>query len=137
MDENELLLGIEAMRRDGAYQSAEALRRKTKNGAAGMAGSASNSAEKAAIQLLLSTWDAIAVLLKGAKSKDKIYEVTPICHMYDVLEPAIQVFRKETPEFAVEFESLNKDYQAWLKKKKKSGTYVSAVCGGLMHARFG
>ena len=57
--------------------------------------------------------------------------------MYKALEPAIMHFRKEVPEFAAEFEKLNDEYNAWLKKKKKSGDYVSAACGGLLHARFG
>jgi hypothetical protein len=102
-----------------------------------MVGPQSTNEGKAAAQLLIVTWEAIAVLLRGVRTKDKIFEVTPICHMYDALEPAIKHFREEVPEFAAEFEKLNADYRAWLKKKKKSGAYVSAACGGLLHARFG
>jgi hypothetical protein len=136
MDENALLLGIEGMRSDSNYYAAEVLRRKV-GGAEAMVATDSNSDEQAAVRLLITTWDAIAVLMRGVRAKDKIYEVTPICHMYDALEPAIKYFRKQAPEFAVEFEKLNADYRAWLKKKKKSATYVSAACGGLLHARFG
>jgi hypothetical protein len=136
MDENALLLGIEGMRSDSNYYAAEVLRRKV-GGAEAMVATDSNSNEQAAVRLLITTWDAIAVLMRGVRTKDKIYEVTPICHMYDALEPAIKYFRKQAPEFAVDFEKLNADYRAWLKKKKKSATYVSAACGGLLHARFG
>lgn len=136
MDENALLLGIEGMRSDSNYYAAEVLRRKV-GGAEAMVATDSNSNEQAAVRLLITTWDAIAVLMRGVRTKDKIYEVTPICHMYDALEPAIKYFRKQAPEFAVDFEKLNADYRAWLKKKKKSANYVSAACGGLLHARFG
>jgi hypothetical protein len=136
MDQNELLLGIERMRSDSNYYAAEVMRRDL-GGAEAMVGLQSTNEGKAAAQLLIVTWEAIAVLLRGVRTKDKIFEVTPICHMYDALEPAIKHFREEVPEFAAEFEKLNADYRAWLKKKKKSGAYVSAACGGLLHARFG
>jgi hypothetical protein len=136
MDQNELLLGIERMRSDSNYYAAEVMRRDL-GGAEALVGPESTKERKAAAQLLIVTWEAIAVLIRGVKTKDKIYEVTPICHMYKALEPAIKHFRKEVPEFAAEFEKLNADYHAWLKKKKKSGDYVSAACGGLLHARFG
>ena|SRR5436309_3409107 len=136
MDQNELLLGIERMRSDSNYYAAEVMRRDL-GGAEALIGPQSTKEGKAAAQLLIVTWEAIAVLLRGVRTKDKIYEATPICHMYDALEPAIKHFRKEVPEFAAEFEKLNADYRAWLKKKKKSGAYVSAACGGLLHARFG
>jgi hypothetical protein len=137
MDENALLLGIERMRSDHHYQAAEMLRRQTEGRAATMAEAPLDSREQVAIRLLISTWESIAVLMRGVRAKDKIYEVTPISHMYEALEPAIMHFRRETPEYAVHFEKLNVDYGAWLKKKKKSATYVSAACGGLLHARFG
>lgn len=137
MDENALLLGIERMRSDHHYHAAEMLRRQTDGRAATMAAAPSDSREQAAVRLLISTWELIAVLMRGVRTKDKIYEVTPICHMYEALEPAIMYFRKEAPDYAVNFEKLNVDYRAWLKKKKKSATYVSAACGGLLHARFG
>lgn len=136
MDQNELLLGIERMRSDSNYYAAEVLRQKV-GGAEAMLDPELASDGQAAARLLIVTWEAIAVLIRGVRAKDKIYEVTPICHMYEALEPAIKHFRKEAPEFAVEFEKLNADYRTWLKKKKKSGAYVSAACGGLLHARFG
>ena len=136
MDANELLLGIERMRSDPNYYAAESLRQKV-GGAEELVGSKSTVEGIAAARLLIVTWETIAVLLRGARGKDKIYEVTPICHMYDALLPAIKHFRSEAPQFAVEFEKLNNDYHAWLKKKKKKGDYVSAACRGLLHARFG
>ena len=136
MDQNELLLGIERMRSDSNYYAAEVMRRDL-GGAEGLIGPESTKEGKAAAQLLCVTWDSIAILIRGVRTRDKIYEATPICHMYKVLEPAIKHFRKEVPEFAAEFEKLNADYLAWLKKKKKSADYVSKACGGLLHARFG
>jgi len=135
MDTNELLLGIERMRSNTDYYAAESLRRSV--GGIENLIDAKSTEGMAAAQLLIVTWETIAVLLRGVRGKDKIYEVTPICHMYEALQPAIKHFRNEAPEFAVEFEKLNKDYVAWLKKKKKKGDYVSAACGGLLHARFG
>jgi hypothetical protein len=136
VDQNELLLGIELMRSNSDYYAAEVMRRDV-GGARSLVESGSTSEGQAAARLLIVTWESIAVLLRGVRAKDKIYEVTPICHMYDALEPAIKYFRQDAPEFAAEFEKLNADYRAWLKKKKKSGAYVSAACGGLLHARFG
>jgi hypothetical protein len=131
MDQNELLLGIERMRSDPNYYAAEVMRRD--RGTEVLIAPEG----RAAAQLLIVTWESIAILIRGVRSRDKIYEATPICHMYKELEPAIKHFRKEAPEFAAEFEKLNADYLAWLKKKKKSGDYVSRACGGLLHARFG
>jgi hypothetical protein len=126
------------MRSDINYHRAEVLRRNTEGGSAAMAAAAPGSDENAAIHVLIETWNVIAILVRGVKTKDKIYEHNPICHMYTVLEPGIMYLRnKSTPEFASEFEKLNADYHAWLKKKKKSASYVSAACGGLMNARFG
>jgi hypothetical protein len=125
------------MRSDSNYHAAEVMRRDLGGAEAMVVGPQSTDQGKAAAQLLIVTWESIAVLLRGVRTKDKIYEFTPICHMYTALEPAIKQFRKEVPEFAAEFEKLNADYHAWLKKKKKSGDYVSAACGGLLHARFG
>ena len=135
MDQNELLLGIERMRSNSNYYAAEVMRRDLGTEALVAPGSAKEG--NAAAQLLCVTWEAIAILIRGVRTKDKIFEGTPICHMYKALEPAIKHFRKEVPEFAAEFEKLNDEYNAWLKKKKKSGDYVSAACGGLLHARFG
>ena len=93
MDQNELLLGIEGMRSDSNYYAAEVMRRDL-GGAEAMVSPQSTKEGKAAAQLLIVTWEAIAVLLRGVRTKDKIYEVTPICHMYDALEPAIKYFRE-------------------------------------------
>jgi len=139
MDENAVLLGIEAMRRDPEYHAAEVLRRKTKGGAAKMAAAAEGSEALQAVRLLISNWDVIAVLMRDSKTKDKdkVFEVTPVCHMYTELEPAIQYLRKKIPDLATNFEKMNAEYQSWLKKNKKNAKYVSAACDGLMYAKFG
>ena len=63
-------------------------------------------------------------MLSGLKQKDKIFEVTPICHMYEgLLKDAIAILEKEVPGFGANFAKLNNEYDAWLKKKKKSKAY--------------
>jgi hypothetical protein len=140
MDENELLFRIYSMRCDIDYHKAEVLRRQLQakgNDTATMAAAKPGSDENAAVHILIGTWNTIAVLMRGVKGRDKIYEVNPICGMYQVLQPGITYLRKATPEFAVDFEKLNVDYHAWLKKKKKSASYVTAHCNDQMNARFG
>jgi hypothetical protein len=137
MDETAILLGIEAMRSDPAYHAAEVLRRSKKGGAAAMAAAPKDSEERNAVMLLISNWEVFAVLIRGSKGRDKIFEVTPVCHMHRELDPAIQYLQGEIPGLATNFEKMNVEYQAWLKKKKKDAKYVSAACDGLMHAKFG
>jgi tripartite-type tricarboxylate transporter receptor subunit TctC len=137
MDETAILLGIEAMRSDPVYHAAEVLRRSVKGGAAAMAAFPKDSAERNAVFLLISNWEVFAVLILGSKGRDKIFEVTPVCHMYTELDPAIQHLQEEIPGLATNFKKMNDEYQAWLKKKKKHAKYVTAACDGLMHAKFG
>jgi hypothetical protein len=137
MDETAILLGIETMRSDPVYHAAETLRRKTNGGAAAMASAAEGSDERNAVFLLINNWEVFAVLIRGSRGRDKIFEVTPVCHMHRELDPAIQYLRKEIPGLATNFEKMNVEYQAWLKKKKKHAKYVSAACDGLLHAKFG
>ena len=137
MDENALLLGIEALRADHNYYSAEVLRRKTSGDSSAMAAAGADAKERAAVLLLIGTWDVISNLLRGIKTRDKIFEVTPVCHMYRELLPAIEVIRQEAPGFAESFSKLNDEYEVWLKKKKKDAKYISAMCGGLLYAKFG
>lgn len=137
MDESAILLGIEGLRSDPVYRAAEVLRRKTRDGAATMAAAANGSEERNAIFLLISTWEVIAVLALGSKTLDKIFEVTPVCHMFNVLGPGIQILRLEIPGLAQNFIKLSDKYQTWLKKKKKDAKYVSAACDGLLYAKFG
>jgi hypothetical protein len=136
MDELSVLLAIETMRLNPSYHAAEVLRRGAAEGATGLAKGAAGSPERRALYILVSTWEVIAVLLSGLKQKDKIFEVTPICHMYEALKDAIAILEKEVPGFGANFAKLNNEYDAWLKKKKKSKAYIGAACGGL-HAKFG
>lgn len=137
MDETAILLGIETMRSDPEYHAAEALRRSTQGGAAAMALAPEGSKERNAVMLLISNWEVFAVLIRGSRGRDKIFEVTPVCHMHTVLSPAMKQLREEIPGLATNFEKMNVEYRAWLKKKKKEAKYVSAACDGLMHAKFG
>lgn len=136
MDETALLVAIDAMRSNPAYHAAEALRRKTPGGSGAMATAPESSAERGAVLLLISTWDVIAVVLNSVKKRDKIFEVTPVCHMYRELKDAVEILGRSLPGFGSHFAKLYKEYESWLKKKKKDAKYVSAACGG-MHAKFG
>ena len=135
MDETTLLVAIETLRSNPAYHAAEVLRRKTGDSGA-MASAPEGSAEHSAVLLLISTWEVIAVLLSDAKKRDKIFEVTPICHMHRELEKAIDILAKRFPGYGARFAALDADYHTWLKKKKKNAKYVSGACNG-MHAKFG
>ncbi len=137
MDETSILFGIEAMRSDPEYHAAEVLRRSTQGGAGTMALAPKGSKERNAVMLLISNWEVFAVLIRGSRGRDKIFEVTPVCHMHAELSPAIQQLREEIPGLATNFEKMSVEYEAWLKKKKKHAKYVSAACDGLMHAKFG
>ena len=137
MDETAILLGIAAMRSDPQYHAAEVLRRDTRGGAATMALAPKDSKERNAVLLLISNWEVFAVLIRGSRGRDKIFEVTPVCHMHTELSPAIEHLREEIPGLATNFEKMNVEYQAWLKKKKKHAKYVTAACDGVLHAKFG
>lgn len=137
-DETAILLAIETLRSNPEYHASEVLRRKTVGGSAAMAATSEGSAERSAVLLLIGTWESIAVLMDGLKKVDKIFAVTPICHMYRELEGGIAALRTyfHFDGYAKRFEDLNAAHMAWLAKQKKDGKYVSAVCGGL-YARFG
>jgi hypothetical protein len=136
MDETALLVALETMRNNPEYRAAEVLRRKTRGGSGGMAAAPEESPEHRAVLLLISTWEVIAVLLRGARKKDNIFEVTPICHMYRELKEAIDALGKNIPGFGANFTNLSSEYDAWAKKSKKEAKYITAACNGL-HARFG
>ncbi|HEU4371813.1 MAG TPA: hypothetical protein VFV05_26620 [Methylomirabilota bacterium] len=135
-DEASLLLAFELLRNNPAYHAAEVLRRRTPGGSGAMASAPEGSEERRAVLLLISTWEVIAVLMDGVKKPDKVFEVTPVCHMYDELKAAIEALARHIPGFGANFVRLSAEYQAWLKKKKKDAKYISAACGG-MHAKFG
>jgi tripartite-type tricarboxylate transporter receptor subunit TctC len=136
MDETALLLAFETMRNNPAYHAAEVLRRNTPGGSGAMAEAPEASEARGAVLLLISTWEVIAVLMDGVKRRDKIFEVTPVCHMYRELQAAIEALSRSIPGFGANFARLFAEYEAWLKKKKKDAKYISAACGG-MHAKFG
>jgi hypothetical protein len=135
-DETEILLAIETLRNNPEYHAAEVMRRETPGSSAAMAGMPEGSPQRSAIQLLIGTWESIAVLADGLKKQNKIFTVTPVCHMWRELKPAVEVIRGYVPRYAENFEELNDAHEAWLKKQKKDAKYVTAVCGGL-YARFG
>lgn len=131
-----LLLAFETLRNNPAYHAAEVLRRNTPGGSRAMASAPEGSDQHRAVLLLISTWEVIAILMTGVTKKDRIFEVTPVCHMFRELKDAVHALATYIPGYGANFVKLDKEYQAWLKKQKKDPKYVSAACGGL-HAKFG
>lgn len=134
MSDAAILATISGLRSLSSYQAAEALRRSTLGGSGAMAKAPKGSDEHRAVVLLISTWETIAVMVGGMKKKDGAFRVLPICHMYRELRDAIKHLGDGVS--VAELEDLYVEYEAWLKAKKLSAEYVSAVCGG-MHAKFG
>lgn len=135
-DETAVLLALETLRNNPAYHAAEVLRRNTPAGSRAMASAPEGSDQHRAVLLLISTWEVIAILMSGVKKRDRIFEVTPVCHMFRELKDAIDALRRYIPGYGANFAKLYEEYEAWLKKQKKDAKYVSAACGGL-HAKFG
>jgi hypothetical protein len=135
-DEAAVLVAIEMMRSNPAYQAAEALRQHTSDGSVGMAKAPPDSPEHKAVLLLISTWESIALMALSLKQKDRIFEVTPVCHMQRELRAAIEVLRESFPSIGANFAALDSEYHAWMAKNKRDARYVTAACNGL-HARFG
>jgi phytoene/squalene synthetase len=131
-----ILLAIENLRSNPAYQAAEALRRKSRGKR--LAKAKVGSKEHTAICLLITTWISIAHLLKGVEDKSPFFNTLPICHMYRALKDEIEFLRKtlDSQTFARELEELYEEWEAWLDKMGLSKQYVTAMCGG-MTARFG
>jgi hypothetical protein len=149
MDENDALVAIHSLRTQPAYQQAERLRRKTKGGAAAMATAPDDSEELAAVHLLVNTWETIATILDGVPSKDRIFEITPVCHMHNHLKDALAGIslrhaKLKSPNdfdvpnggYAAKFTKLANDYHGWMIEKQKSSLYISGACDG-MYACFG
>jgi hypothetical protein len=149
MDENTALVSIQNWRSTPVYKGAEILRRNTAGGAVAMANAPDNSDEFAAVHLLVNTWEAIATLLDEVENKDRIFEITPICHMHNNLKDAIPVlslrhtnlisaadFVIPNGGYGARFSKLANDYDNWLIEKQKSAQYITGACSGL-HAYFG
>lgn len=131
-----ILLAIESLRSNPAYQAAEALRRKSRGKR--LAKSRPGSKEHQAVCLLITTWISIAILVARAEDKAAFFNTLPICHMWRALKDEIEYLRKtlDNKDFAKELEELNGEWEAWLQTMGLSASYVSAMCGGLT-ARFG
>jgi hypothetical protein len=149
MDEAATLAAIHSLRTNPAYQAAEVLRRKTADGARAMASAPDGSQESAAIHLLISTWETIALLASGLEKKDKIFEVTPVCHMHHNLKDALtavslrhaklkdsSAFNIPNAGYGANFSILAGEYDTWLRTSNKSAHYISGACDG-MYACFG
>ena len=136
MDEISIFVAIQFLRGNPTYHAAEVLRRNTQGGSRAMATAAEGSPERQAVFTLISTWEAIALMMSDLKRKDRIFSNTPVCHMYRALEPAITYFANQFPDYGANFKKLNTEYEAWYSRKKFSAQYVTELCNG-MHARFG
>jgi hypothetical protein len=149
MDESAALVAIQTLRTNPVYQQAERLRRKTEGGAASMATAPEDSEEFAAVHMLVSTWEAIATILESVEHKDRIYEITPVCHMHNHLKDAISGismrhanlrsaddFDIPNGGYGAKFAKLANDYHSWMLEKRKTTGYITGACGG-MYACFG
>jgi hypothetical protein len=149
MDESAALVAIHGLRTQATYQEAERLRRRTKGGAAELVKGKDDSAELAAVHLLVNTWETIASIIEGVESKDRIFEVTPVCHMHRNLKDAIAdlgIRHAKVKEFGAadmpnngygaKFNKLANDYDNWLLEKHKTQGYITGACDG-MYACFG
>lgn len=129
MNETEVLAALYAIRSTPAYRTAECLRQKKGNTV--MAAAAAGTDEKAAVDLLISTWETIALMVADVANKDKIFEVTPVGYMFDNLKEAILLGRSS---FAANFFTLAGEYTTWV--LKRGDQYQTQAAGG-MHALFG
>lgn len=131
------LLAVEALRSGSEYRAAELLRRSI--GSKEMASHPQTTKEYAAVRLLIGTWDAIGAMARqGDLPKDKLFETSPVCHMWEALSDAVKIIRRERDGdcYAENFEWLYKASLSWMKKNKKSRKYCSANRSGIQ-ALFG
>lgn len=131
------LLAITALRSGTQYQAAEIIRRNLT--AKAMASQPKTTAEYAAMRLLIGTWDAIAGVARESNKefRDRLFEKTPVCHMWEALEDGVKAIRADLgKEYAADFEWLYKQNGRWISTNKKSRAYCSAASNGL-HAFFG
>lgn len=93
-----------------------------------------NSAEYAAIRLLIGTWESIAIFTKefNATQRYGFFRCHPVLLMWQFLEPSIAEGRKSfDAKFAMEFENLRKEYEAWIKTEDGKGFSTAqqqAIC---------
>jgi hypothetical protein len=134
LNKTQLIASVYMMRTNTQYQQAESLRRRT--GAAGMANAGKTSADYAAINLLINTWEAISVLVLDFADEDKnfIFGILPVLYMFTELNDAIEVIGCKIPAYAANFRLLSKQQLEWL--KFKDDHYQTGEKAG-MHALFG
>jgi acetolactate synthase regulatory subunit len=132
LDNTQLLAISFQMRSNAQYQAAETLRRS--KDVAAMAKAARSSADFAAVNLLVNTWETISLLILQLDDKDLVFQVTPVLHMFTELSDAIEIISADFPDYAANFRLLSKQQLEWLKFKDER--YQSGAKGG-MHALFG
>jgi hypothetical protein len=101
-----------------------------------MAKTDKNSDAYAAIRLLIGTWDRISIFGKAfnAKQRQQFFRHHPVSLVWQRLEPATKVIRRNTDErFAKEFEDLHKQYQKWTASEdgREFRTAQQQAIGGL------
>jgi len=134
LDRTQLLASIYMMRTSPSYQQAESLRR-SKAGSK-MASADKKSAEHAALNLLINTWEAISVMVLELNEEDRnfVFGTLPALHMFTELNDEIETLGSNTPAFASNFRRLSKHQHEWL--KYKDDHYHTGSKAG-MHALFG
>jgi hypothetical protein len=100
------------------YRQAMLLSRR--RGPENLANADKNSEEYAAVRLLIGTWNEIATFCGGfsAKQRSQFFRSHPVSLAWQYLEPATLIIRQDIDEvFAMEFESLHKQYQKWIESR--------------------
>jgi hypothetical protein len=141
---NAALLDILQLRMSPEYHAAEVMRRE--KGAARMASFPESSPEHAAVRLLIGTWEGIAIRVRAnPELRVPFYVSNPVGHMWDALEPALEVIRAGfvgsgkrgaaiRQLYASNFRWLNRAYRTWLSDQDPE--YRSAALQGI-NAQFG
>jgi hypothetical protein len=98
---------------------------------ADLANAAENSEDYAAIRLVISTWDQIAILTKGfsATQKHDFFKTQPITLVWNALQPAVSVIRDAKglgPTFAKDFQDLYDEYYNWATTEPEGQSYHSS-----------
>ncbi|WGD51561.1 hypothetical protein QA641_40035 [Bradyrhizobium sp. CB1650] len=105
---------VTQLRLNPPYQTAEAIRRRS--GAAAMAAAGADTEDRAAVLLLIGTWERISIMAASLSSGQQatFFRCTPVKLMWDALAPAIDALGG-VKAFAPEFHRLSGRYESWLK----------------------
>jgi hypothetical protein len=111
----QVIMHATELRSNLPYRNAfRSLQGKGANGAAQMASAAEDSDDRAAIHLLIGTWNAIAISTDGFNEAQwkRFFSSQPVSLMWKTLSPGIAVIRtRRGDNFGRRFEALYNKYQ--------------------------